>query len=317
MNDGFLRKFAESIIRKLFWIAPWGVREIFFNAYLDINGTIHVFRQLAIKSKVKSIVIRGSYGDICGSPSDASVLSKYAITGTWAERTNQLLEDFFDEKGGGTYIDIGANIGLTTIPISTRSDVRCYCFEPEPTNYSYLVENIRKNCKHQNVTTYNLAIYHEESELVFEKSPHNYGDHRIRLGQSISKLDENNWETIKVAAVPLAQVISEIKKPLAVKIDTQGAEPYVILGGNSLLLNADLIILEFSPYMMMRMGSDPKIILTFVKLFPKVAVALGESASVQTYVSGQEAALILETFLKENLEKSVGGYCDVICRSNG
>ncbi|MCW8889434.1 MAG: FkbM family methyltransferase [Sedimenticola sp.] len=310
----YFKKLAKLMTKKTFTMLPSGVREILFNAYIEMNGTSHIFQLLANLNNVARVVIRGNYGDITGSPNDQAILLKYAQNGKWADRTNEIISEFFKRNNTeGTYIDIGANIGLTTIPVSIMHNVVCYCFEPDPTNFSYLQENIKNNCTEDNVKAFNLAIYNEEVELSFEKSPINFGDYRIRLGEDISSFGENLWETIIVPAMPLKNIITDIKKPLVVKIDTQGAEPYVILGGGNILSNADLVIFEFSPYMMKRMGSDPEIVLNFVNSFPYVAIANGENSPVQSYLSGKEAVLILREFFDNSIKQANSNYCDVIC----
>ena len=55
--------------------------------------------------------------------------------------------DFFEERDSGTYLDIGANIGLTTIPIARNHRVRCHSFEPDPGLFVHLLENIHRNCR--------------------------------------------------------------------------------------------------------------------------------------------------------------------------
>ena len=80
----------------------------------------------------------GQFGDIVSSPADRTIFSVYASTGTWAQSTNSLFSSFFSESHGGTYLDIGANIGLTTIPIAQLPGVQCVAFEPAPENFRNL-----------------------------------------------------------------------------------------------------------------------------------------------------------------------------------
>jgi hypothetical protein len=58
----------------------------------------------------------GSYGLIRSSLNDGLILPAYARTGVYEPRLAALFCEFFASQGGGTYLDIGANIGLTTIP---------------------------------------------------------------------------------------------------------------------------------------------------------------------------------------------------------
>src|SRR5262245_22223861 len=120
----------------------------------------------------------GQFGDILSSPSDRTIFSVYASTGTWAQSTNSLFSGFFSESHGGTYLDIGANIGLTTIPIAQLPGVQCVAFEPAPENFRNLQANVRANCEPGKVRTLQLALFEKESELDFELSNYNLGDHR-------------------------------------------------------------------------------------------------------------------------------------------
>ena len=74
---------------------------------------------------------------------------------TWAPQLQSLLRTCF--KSGGTFIDVGANIGLTLVPVASNRSVRCYGFEPEPLNFSYLARNVAANCKFDNVTLYSAG----------------------------------------------------------------------------------------------------------------------------------------------------------------
>jgi hypothetical protein len=50
---------------------------------------------------------------------------------------------------------------------------------------------------------------------------------------------------------------------LAGKVDTQGAEPLVLAGGEGTLSRAGLVILEFWPFGMRRMGGSPDEVIAF------------------------------------------------------
>ena len=56
-------------------------------------------------------------GIVASASNDTMVICEYARTGTFAETITEVLTKFF-VPAGGTYIDIGANIGLMTIPLA-------------------------------------------------------------------------------------------------------------------------------------------------------------------------------------------------------
>ena len=121
-------------------------------------------------------------------------------------QTNDTLTAFFAAHGGGDYIDVGANIGLTTIPVAQNPNVECLALEPEPSNFSYLTVNVAANCPHLNVTIKRLAAFSERRTLPFEIAVNNLGDHRIRLKDHPGQWNEQLRQTIEVEAVPLDDV---------------------------------------------------------------------------------------------------------------
>jgi FkbM family methyltransferase len=211
----------------------------------------------------------GQLGEILSSPADRTVLAVYAATGTWAQSTNSLFSKFFKENHGGTYLDIGANIGLTTIPIARLPDVQCIAFEPAPENFRNLQANVRANCDPGKVQTLQLALFERKSQLDFELSNYNLGDHRVRMGGTDVAKDVAKGETkqlIRVQAVPLDSLdLVRPDRALGVKIDTQGAEPFIIAGGRKTLSRAQLLVLEWCPYMIAKIGGDPFVVLEFLR----------------------------------------------------
>jgi FkbM family methyltransferase len=207
----------------------------------------------------------GQLGEMLSSPADRTVLAVYAATGTWAQSTNSLFSKFFKDNHGGTYLDIGANIGLTTIPIAQLPDVQCIAFEPAPENFRNLQANVRANCDPSKVRTLQLALFERESQLDFELSSHNLGDHRVKMqGTGVAKGETR--QVIRVQAVSLDSLdLVRQDNVLGVKMDTQGAEPFIIAGGKRTLSRAQLLVLEWCPYMMARMGGDPLVVLEFLR----------------------------------------------------
>ena len=251
---------VKSLVCHIVSKLPPGGRQAVFERLCEMRGPNNVFLEMAAARHVIDVSVSGAYGTIRQSISDRAILPEYMKTGRWAEETNRSLEEFFRTKGSGTYIDVGANIGLTTIPIAQNPNVRCIALEPEPKNFEYLKHNVEANCHHGNVTLEQIAAFSKRGTLLFEISPVNFGGHRIRLREMEGHADQEWQETIKVDALPLDDIAPRDPGPLAVKIDTEGGEPFVAAGGHYTLSRADLILMEFWPYGMNRMGGDPEVI---------------------------------------------------------
>ena len=78
-------------------------------------------------------------------------------------------------------IDVGANIGLTAVPIA-MSGVKCMCFEPDLNNFGLLKSQHTEQRDLTNVKLFNVAVFDDQLRGFAQKSPDwNHGDHRVRL----------------------------------------------------------------------------------------------------------------------------------------
>jgi FkbM family methyltransferase len=261
-----LKSLAKGALVALVNALPVSVQRAAIERAAARVGGYDIFQSLGRGFGVKDIRIAGRYGLIEGSIDDESILARYGQAKTWASETNRLFVDFFDAHSGGTYLDVGANIGLTTIPVARNPRVSCFAFEPEPENYGYLEHNIRRNCRQGNVEIRNLALFDRQTTVDFELSQQNRGDHRIRINTSHGSYAEHTRELVRVAANRLDTVLdpSDLRFPLAVKIDTQGAECHVFAGGQWTLSRADLIAFEYWPYGIRRTEGDASFLANFI-----------------------------------------------------
>jgi FkbM family methyltransferase len=247
-----------------------------------------VFYQSGRALGITGYEVTGDFGPFIGPLYDQSILKPYLEYHTWSPVIVKHFLDFFEKHGKGSFYDLGANIGLVTSPIAQNRHVKCICFEPDPDNFSFLVANISRNCRFGNVTTVNAAVSDNHGQLRFEKSEYNSGDHHISKSGSII-----------VKTVKLDEYLSE-NMPIGVKIDCQGAEPLIILGGTQTLARADLIVCEFWPWGIRRMGLSPESILKFVETsnFPYVRV-LRHNEPVGTPLCVQDGIRALQKLIDD------------------
>jgi FkbM family methyltransferase len=249
---------AKSMLRSLGRQLPWGAKRALLDGIFSSLDQFERFQQMGHELGVESVSVRGKNGLAWGSLSDRGLLGRYALRREWSADMIQLFQHFFSANDGGTYLDIGANIGLTLFPIAQNPRVQCYGFEPEPRNFEYLNLGLRENCTGENVVLNQLAVFDRKSKIKFELSPNNLGDHRVRIAAADGLLGEASRETIFVDADRLDDIVdvNRLKRPIGVKIDTQGAEPNVFIGGATTMAAVELVSLEFTPYWMRRIGGD-------------------------------------------------------------
>jgi FkbM family methyltransferase len=268
----------------------------------------------ARRCHIEAIAARGAAGLVQSAPGDQAILRYYAERGVWAERTLTALTTFYQARGGiGHYIDIGANIGLTTIPIAQQhARLHCIAIEPDPTNFANLAANISANCPHGNVTLHQCALYMESARLQFELAVGNLGDHRLHIGRSPGERGELERQTIDVEAVPLDSLAPpEDGLPLAIKTDTQGAEPFVFAGGRQAFARADLVIAEWAPYLLARLGGNLHEVTDCLAVhFRTISIAEGEQGELVR----ESPAIAIERLLElaERFRSDGSRYFDLI-----
>jgi FkbM family methyltransferase len=152
-----------------------------------------------------------------------------------------------------TVVDIGANIGISTLTmLAQRKDIRVVCFEPASRYFPFLERNMRQNHLDDSVTCVSLGINEKRCQEVLHvnsttasAATANYGHRRVR--------------SEVMTCVPLDEYFSEnVGVPALIKIDTDGFEMEVIKSGRTLLGRYHpLLFLEFSPALLERAGHDP------------------------------------------------------------
>jgi len=245
-----------------------------FNKY----DRYRLLQWLARAEGISGFVVEGEQGTIEGPVDDFAILRTYAQTRRWARATSLRIGDYLMD--GGTYLDIGANIGLTTIPVARNPKIACVAFEPDPAMFALLRANVSRNGVSASVDLRNVALGDRDGSVTLLRAPSNAGDIRVRRGSGGPADGADAWPSVEAEARRLDGLGLAVAGRLAAKIDTQGAEALVIAGGRELLGRAGLLTLEFWPYALARAPGDLQVILDFISgTFRHGEVMHGESAA--------------------------------------
>lgn len=132
--------------------------------------------------------------------------------------------------GGGTFIDIGANVGLYTLTAVAAMGAkkgRIVAFEPNPFTLARLRFNIGANShlKKNNILVLDHGIADKETSFFLRHNDGNLGESSIRESGYESERDKPE-KGVTIKCRPLLPVLSEldIKQIDALKIDIEGAE---------------------------------------------------------------------------------------------
>jgi FkbM family methyltransferase len=241
-----------------------------------VRGVPLHLRQTAFITIAKSLDIRsfscdGPLGEFDGDVWDQCVHEYYFRSGTWSPQLQTLLKEEIFVAGTGTFVDIGANIGLTVIPVAARG-IHCYAFEPDKHNFAFLRRNILMNGVESQIEAFNVALFSSETALAFELSPDNMGDHRIRTAVPSPERDcfqeaSRTLTTVKARRLDTLLDATQLERPIVVKLDVQGSEVRVFEGGRSFFNDVDYLFVEYWPYGIARVGDTEESFLNFVRQF--------------------------------------------------
>ncbi len=276
-------------------------------ALIEEVGEDALLGRLAMEAGITGFIASGRNGAIQSTSADRRILLEYARIGTWAEQTNQVFVEFFAGRGG-TYLDIGANIGLTTLSVASNANVRCIAFEPEPANFANLVDNVRRNAVHGNVELHQVALYDREGTVALGLAMDgNLGDHRVMAEK------QDRGRTIEVRSARVDDIVTTFAGPLAAKIDAQGAEPFIIAGGTELLARAELVVLEFSPMLLDQLGGEVDRVIAFLATFDSLEMVRGDSEEALAPVAPSEiGARLRQVFARGRTDDRY--YFDIYAR---
>lgn len=143
--------------------------------------------------------------------------------GNWEKETFKILEDNISQTD--IIVDIGAWIGPISLYLANKVK-QCYAFEPDPTAYLVLKENLKLNTNNiKNVKIFNKAITADGNDIdLFSRF--SFGD----SGSSILERVKSTNIMIKAKSRSFSSfVISEkIKQLDFIKIDIEGGEFFIL-----------------------------------------------------------------------------------------
>lgn len=165
--------------------------------------------------------------------------------GYWEPKVAEQIKKIL--SAGGTFIDIGANIGYHSLLAAKilGDKGRVYSFEPQDAIYHQFMKSLAKN-NLKNVTVYNTALSdHSGGSTLYIREENSGGSTLLKLPNMESFHVDSSLE---VSLVVLDSYVDRFSLVDLIKIDVEGHEYEVFKGGQKLLSTYHpTIIMEFSP----------------------------------------------------------------------
>lgn len=181
---------------------------------------------------VAQLAVRLIPGDVCVAfPNQTRLLVSPRMKGSAHFISPGLCE--FDDmsfvthflRADDLFADVGANVGAYTVLASGVSGARTVCFEPSPSTFQYLEQNVRINDLASKVRMFNAAV---------GRSPG-----RLRLTQNLGTENHICQQTgrdggVEVEVTTLDTVLAATP-PALMKMDVEGFETEALGGAEALL----------------------------------------------------------------------------------
>lgn len=163
---------------------------------------------------------------------------------------------------GRTLLEIGANIGSTTIPALRRHGFgRVVAVEPSPENILRLRTNLAANGLEARVDVLESALSDVEGTMALALAPGNSGDNRLVNRVAVADagaFGEEARRTTDVRVHRLDALVDDgrilLDNVALVWMDVQGHEAHVLAGASVLASREIPVLLEYWPYGLARSG---------------------------------------------------------------
>ena len=188
-------------------------------------------------------------------PKESALFARACEQGIYEPNITRLLISL--TKSGSTFFDVGANIGLTSVPVlASSSNNSVVSFEPSPS----CLESLRK--------TYGQSAFTDRWKIISKAVGRSSGVTDFFISSpSLSNYDgivdtgrSGERQKISVEITTLDKAWSELGRPAvsAIKIDVEGAESDVIAGAEELITSQKpSVVLEWYEGNLIPYGRDP------------------------------------------------------------
>jgi len=170
--------------------------------------------------------------------------------------------------GKSVFIDVGAHVGLYSLPASRvmAPGGKIFAFEASANNFNYLTQHIQYNGI-KNIFPYQVAIgsTNQDSVIFYEDRTPSSALSSFAKGP---KFDESMYEKMVVRQITLDQFCTDhLISPDVVKIDVEGAELLVLMGSlNILRQHKPTIFLSVHPTHLEALGQSTEELNATLKL---------------------------------------------------
>ncbi len=160
---------------------------------------------------------------------------------------------------GRTLLDVGANIGTTTVTaLCSHPFARAVSCEPAPDNARLLRVNVAMNDLEPAVTVLTVAVSDVEGTTQMLVSSRNSGANAVAAGVPEEFRQRDDLETVEVETMTLDAVVRDANLELEALgllwMDVQGHEGHALAGASTIVERGVPVLMEFHPGLLSASG---------------------------------------------------------------
>lgn len=165
---------------------------------------------------------------------------------------------------GGTFVDVGANIGWYTLLAAARVGPRgrVFAFEPSPATYSKLVRNVSVN-DFDHICTQNVGLGEDDCDMsLFALDAGNSGANTLHASPGARVVD-----TVAIRRAENLLQSLDVREIDFCKIDVEGAELSVLHGLGEYIRDGHIrqLMIEINGESLTRAGTQPGELIEFLR----------------------------------------------------
>lgn len=285
----FMQRERQYIDTGIYWIALQlryrlvlaGVRMIIRHTKLFSKFIDRHFDPNEIRKRLQTtftplyVQIQGIWGEIYYADINDHIGWRLYVYG-YFDTTPPALVMLARSWNSGTYVDVGANIGSTSLPL-VKNNIEVFCIEPNPRIASALKRNIAQNSPHS-YTVVEWAVGSPDevsrSNTTSIFSPNgNLGASSVNKHWNDSRVPSDSC-VVPLSTLDIILDSHDIKQVSVLKIDIEGKEYEALQGFQNGFITQPAIIFEWRPDIGQASGKKVRDLRT---LFPKNYVFWGIS----------------------------------------